>query len=104
MPTVARSAEGRVHNRFLWCQRWLSTAGLGTIGIGGGTTNAATFQLEYSAVGYGRDDGQRAVTIFFRGENLVVTSAQGQSPSGVTVQSAHRVRLRGMPRRPGSKP
>ncbi|HTE53338.1 MAG TPA: hypothetical protein VK698_20930, partial [Kofleriaceae bacterium] len=72
----ANTAMGRVHNRFLWCQRWFLSGGLGTVGPGG-TTNASTFELEYTAVGYGRDDGQRDVRIFFRGDDLDVRPLKG---------------------------
>lgn len=63
----AHSAEGRVYNRFLWCQRWQITAAR----IGGGTIPRpeAEVTINYSAVAYGRDDGQRGVRVFFRGDD-----------------------------------
>ena len=59
----AKSGEGRVHNRFLWCQKWFAEAKLflGGLEIGHG-------RIDFTAVGYGRDDGDRSVRIFLRSD------------------------------------
>ena len=71
----AHSADGRVYNRFMWCQRWHISAGYGVTGpLPGG--KLATVDLEYSAVAYGRDDGRRGVTVFFRGDDATYEPAR----------------------------
>ncbi|GAB3006719.1 hypothetical protein GCM10027184_75200 [Saccharothrix stipae] len=64
----ANSVTGRVHNRFLWCQRWTLEAKRFTTGPTG-TRVVASMTMKYSAVAYGRDDGNRGVTVFFRGDD-----------------------------------
>lgn len=63
----ANTAMGRVHNRFVWCQRWTLNAVRGTAGPGvPGGIKLAEMNMNYDAVAYGRDDGRRGVTIFFK--------------------------------------
>ena len=75
----SNTPQGRVHNRFLWCQRWSIEGKLGVQGIGGpgDTTDASTFFGNFTAVGYGRDDGTRDVVIFFRLDDLTPTPTNG---------------------------
>ncbi|GAA1865959.1 NucA/NucB deoxyribonuclease domain-containing protein [Myceligenerans crystallogenes] len=61
----AHSEAGRVYNRFMWCQRWHHHAVRGVAG-----RVVATMEMDYSIVGYGRDDQQRSVVIFFRGDDV----------------------------------
>lgn len=76
--TGANSATGRVHNRFLWCQRWQLHAVRGTAGPGvPGGIKLAEMTMNYDAVAYGRDDGRRGVTIFFRSTGLNVHPRKG---------------------------
>ncbi|HYN93761.1 MAG TPA: hypothetical protein VES42_07910 [Pilimelia sp.] len=66
----ANTAFGRIHNRFLWCQRWQVEAFRGSLGPQPGGIKLATMTMSYTAVAYGRDDGNRSATIFFRGDDL----------------------------------
>lgn len=61
----AESSAGRVYNRFMWCRR--GTIDAGRV-VGGRVT--ARLTLDYSLVGYGRDDTKRSVVIFFRGDDV----------------------------------
>ncbi|SCG39991.1 PKD domain-containing protein [Micromonospora coxensis] len=72
----ARSAFGRVYNRFMWCQRWTLSAVRGSAQVPGGI-KLATMDMDFSAVAYGRDDGNRGVTVFFRGDSLALWPANG---------------------------
>ena len=67
---AARSSVGMVYNRFMWCQRWQVEAVRGTLSPQPGGTRLAAMTMTFSAVGYGRDDGVRGATIFFRGDSL----------------------------------
>ncbi|HEX6684651.1 MAG TPA: PKD domain-containing protein [Candidatus Limnocylindrales bacterium] len=58
----ATSAQGRVHNRFLWCQNNVSG---GVLHYRNGVV-AGRVMILSEAVAYGRDDGKRSVTVFFR--------------------------------------
>lgn len=64
----ANNKFGRIHNRFLWCQRWQLEAKRFQEGKFG-TRLVASVTLRYSAVAYGRDDGNRGITVFFRGDS-----------------------------------
>jgi len=57
----ASNAGGRVHNRFLWCQKMRTDL---NILIDGVPTPAG--QVIAEAVAYGRDDGNRSVEVFYR--------------------------------------
>jgi Deoxyribonuclease NucA/NucB len=59
----AESGPGRVHSRFLWCQRWHAEAQLflGPVVVGYG-------RLDFTAVAYGRDDGDRSVRVALRSD------------------------------------
>ncbi|MEU8238741.1 hypothetical protein AB0C07_10880 [Actinoplanes missouriensis] len=70
----ANTAMGRVHNRFIWCQRWTMNAVRGSAGPGvPGGIKLAEMNMSYDAVAYGRDDGRRGVTIFFKSTGLTLT-------------------------------
>ena len=74
----ANSAMGRVHNRFIWCQRWTLNAVRGSAGPGvPGGIKLSEMTMTYDAVAYGRDDGRRGVTIFFKSTGLTVTPRKG---------------------------
>ncbi|MCA2187883.1 PKD domain-containing protein [Nonomuraea cavernae] len=64
----ARNKFGRVYNRFMWCQRYQVEAKKFTTGQTG-TRLTASMTMEFSAVAYGRDDGKRGITVFFRGDD-----------------------------------
>ena len=72
----SHSALGRVHNRFLWCQRWQLIAIRGT-GSQPGGIKLAEMTMNYDAVAYGRDDGRRGVTIFFRSRGFTFSPEKG---------------------------
>jgi hypothetical protein len=74
----ANSAMGRVHNRFIWCQRWTLNAVRGTAGPGvPGGIKLSEMNMNYDAVAYGRDDGRRGVTVFFKSTGLSVVPRKG---------------------------
>ncbi|MGI5273262.1 NucA/NucB deoxyribonuclease domain-containing protein [Nonomuraea sp. CA-218870] len=64
----AHNRFGRVYNRFMWCQRYQLEAKKFTTGQTG-TRLTASMTMEFSAVAYGRDDGKRGITVFFRGDD-----------------------------------
>jgi hypothetical protein len=64
----AHNEFGRVYNRFMWCQRWELEAKRFTSGSTG-TRLVASMTMQFSAVAYGRDDGKRGITVFFRGDS-----------------------------------
>jgi hypothetical protein len=61
---------GHVRNRFLWCTR----AGIRIRNI---SDPSSFWHMGYTAIGYGRDDGTRDTTIFFRAET---TRRAGSDP------------------------
>ena len=71
----ANPALGRVHNRFLWCRR-------SEFSIFKNDGSGAA-RMRYTAMGYGRDDGVRAITIFFRPDSVEAIGSRPPSPSQV---------------------
>lgn len=66
-----RSDDGRIHNRFLWCRQHAIGASSTFIDpeTGRGIL-VGEIVMEFTAVAYGRDDGQRGIRIFIRGDSL----------------------------------
>jgi hypothetical protein len=61
----AAAPGGRVHNRFLWCQRMATPLVMLVDGV---PENAGRVNAE--AVAYGRDDGNRSVEVFYRSTSV----------------------------------
>jgi hypothetical protein len=75
----ANSQKGRVENRFLWCLR--TTVVLTKLGD---PTKAAF--VNYTAVGYGRDDGHRSLAFFFRVDSIEKRGISGDSLMAVNLE------------------
>ncbi|WP_253672194.1 NucA/NucB deoxyribonuclease domain-containing protein [Streptoalloteichus tenebrarius] len=60
----AHTAEGRVLNRYFWCQKWKGTAAIINPGTG---RPEGTFTLEYTAASFARPE-DRAWHVWFRGD------------------------------------
>ncbi|GIF47117.1 deoxyribonuclease NucA/NucB [Asanoa ferruginea] len=74
----AKTPAGRVHNRFLWCQRSQLIAVRGTVGTGGtGGTKLSEMTMNYTAVAYGRDDKRRNITVFFKADSVSIVPPKG---------------------------
>jgi hypothetical protein len=73
------SQKGRVENRFLWCLRT-------TIVLTEPTNPRNAAFIDYTAIGYGRDDGQRSLTFFFRVDKIEKRGLPGSSPMVVNLE------------------
>ncbi|MFI6483580.1 PKD domain-containing protein [Nonomuraea sp. NPDC050663] len=70
------SVQGRVYNRFLWCQR--NRIGAEVRDEDGDVEGHASFVMR--AVAYGRDDGDRSVRVFMRAEKGTMHYENGEWP------------------------
>jgi hypothetical protein len=82
--------NGRVHNRFLWCKRGILHVLPWEKGQFTDRVTTGSLDANYSMVGYGRDDGERSISVFLRIDRVTVLmpdgTAQRTTPLKATVR------------------